>query len=251
MNKIIIILIFLCSNLSARDVGQTEIITDEGVEVFQKEKYYLLKKNVKINSDNYSLSANSVKAFFETDLYDIIYIESKGNALLKSKQGSTVKGELIKFFLKDERIEVYGINSSIEDKDLKMFSNEFIKIDNKLGSFILNGKNSVLENNTVYIIGEKILGSYNNVNDIKEISKLVVEDKLIANFKTNKFNLYASKAIYTKNDNIIELFENVKIVRDGETIIGDYAKINTFDQSYKIKSNNKNKVKILINKTNE
>ena len=38
-----------------RESGQTEITTDDGIEVFNKEKYYLLKKNVKINSDEYKL----------------------------------------------------------------------------------------------------------------------------------------------------------------------------------------------------
>ena len=33
----------------ARDVGQTEITTEDGIEVFQDEKYYLLKKNVEIH----------------------------------------------------------------------------------------------------------------------------------------------------------------------------------------------------------
>ena len=39
--KIIIILFFLFSSiLQARELGQTEITTEEGIEVYQKEKYY-------------------------------------------------------------------------------------------------------------------------------------------------------------------------------------------------------------------
>ena len=62
--------------------GQTEITTDEGIEVFQKEKYYLLKKNVKIISDEFELKADLVKAFFDEDLYDIGEIYSNGNVIL-------------------------------------------------------------------------------------------------------------------------------------------------------------------------
>ena len=44
MKKIFVLLIFLPFALLAREKGQPEITTEEGIEVFQKEKYYLLKK---------------------------------------------------------------------------------------------------------------------------------------------------------------------------------------------------------------
>ena len=40
--------IFASWNLLARNVGETEITTDEGIEVFQNEKFYLLKKMLKL-----------------------------------------------------------------------------------------------------------------------------------------------------------------------------------------------------------
>ena len=46
--RIILILLIFFSSLQARELGQTEITTEEGIEVYQKEKYYLLKKNVEI-----------------------------------------------------------------------------------------------------------------------------------------------------------------------------------------------------------
>ena len=59
-----LIFIFASWNLSARNSGETEITTDEGIEVFQNEKFYLLKKNVQIISDTFSLSGDEVKVFF-------------------------------------------------------------------------------------------------------------------------------------------------------------------------------------------
>ena len=41
----------------AREFGETEITTEDGIEVFQNEKYYLLKKNVVILSDNFNLDS--------------------------------------------------------------------------------------------------------------------------------------------------------------------------------------------------
>ena len=58
--------------------------------------------------------------------------------------------------------------------------------------------------------------------------------------------MFSSKAIFSEKNNLIELFDNVKVIRDSEIIIGDYAKINTLDESYKIISKKSNKVKILI-----
>ena len=72
MSKIFIsylIFIFASWNLLARNVGETEITTDEGIEVFQNEKFYLLKKNVQIISDTFSLSGDKVKVIFNKDLY--------------------------------------------------------------------------------------------------------------------------------------------------------------------------------------
>ena len=63
--------------------------------------------------------------------------------------------------------------------------------------------------------------------------------------------MFAKRAEYNKQENIIELFENVKIIRDNELITGDYAKINTLDESYFIKTNESKRVKVLLNKTDE
>ena len=72
-NKIITIFAFFLSfYLNAE---QTEITTTGGIEVFKQEKYYLLKENVIIDSDNFKLNADLVKAYFEKDLYDITRIE--------------------------------------------------------------------------------------------------------------------------------------------------------------------------------
>ena len=58
--------------------------------------------------------------------------------------------------------------------------------------------------------------------------------------------MFALKANYDKKNNIIELFDNVKILRDEESIYGDYAKINTLTESYKVTSKKSAKVKALL-----
>ena len=63
--------------------------------------------------------------------------------------------------------------------------------------------------------------------------------------------MYSKKAIYNKKTSIIELFENVKIIRGSEVITGDYGTLDTEKNSYKVKSNNTNKVKVVITNTDE
>ena len=115
MIRIFFVLFLLSSHSLARDIGQTEITTEEGIEVFQKEKYYLLKKNVNIVSDNFELSANLVKAFFEKDLYDITKIESEGRVKLSSNKGIVASGEKINFSTKNEDIHIFGNGNQIMD----------------------------------------------------------------------------------------------------------------------------------------
>ena len=56
---LVTIIFFTISNVNAVELGETQITAEDGIEVFQKEKYYLLKNNVEILSDNFNLYAES------------------------------------------------------------------------------------------------------------------------------------------------------------------------------------------------
>jgi len=252
MTKLLIIILFLSSSIFAREIGQTEITTDEGIEVFQKEKYYLLKKNVSIISDNFELKADLVKAYFDKDLYDISKIESETDVILKSSKGILAKGDKINFSTKNENITIKGNNSSLTYGNIYMFSQDLVKVDNLNGNFLIKGNGAELKTDSIHIFGSLIKGNFVTIDKVNEVEKLYVEDDKQANIKTEKINMFAKKANYNKQDNIIELFENVKVIRGNEIITGDYANIDTLNESYKVKSNNDNKkVKVLISQTNE
>ena len=51
--------------------------------------------------------------------------------------------------------------------------------------------------------------------------------------------------IYSKDNNLLELFDEVKIIKGQEITTGDYASINMETNNYSIKSIN-NKVQLLI-----
>ena len=113
-----IIIIFLISiTLNAREIGETEITTEDGIEVFQNEKYYLLKQNVKIVSDNFTLKADEVKINFEKNLYDITELDANGNVDFKSNEFETSgSGKYLNFKVKVEKIRQRNISINKEEE---------------------------------------------------------------------------------------------------------------------------------------
>ena len=243
-----IIVVFLFSfNIIAREIGETEITTEDGIEVFQDEKYYLLKKNVKILSDNFNLNAKDVKIDFDKSLYDITELTAKGEVnFVSSKFGLNSISESLKFEVKIEKLRVSGKNSELITTDIKMYSDGFIEINNISGDFKLEGPNSKLINESIFINAENIDGIFSNIGDQKEISFLNVIDKKISYVKNNNTEMYAKKINFDNKTSIIELIDDVVIIRNGEKIIGDYGTLDTKNNSYKIKSNNNTKVKVVI-----
>tara|TARA_B100000575_G_scaffold278583_1_gene266050 strand:+ start:1650 stop:2411 length:762 start_codon:yes stop_codon:yes gene_type:complete len=243
----ITIVVLFSFNIVAREKGETEITTEDGIEVFQDEKYYLLKKNVKIKSDNFNLNAKDVKIYFDESLYDITELNAKGEVYFdSSKFGMNSSSQSLKFEVKIEKLRVDGKNSKLISKDIEMYSDGFIEVDNQKGNFKLEGLNSKLINESILIKAEKIDGIFSNIEDQKEITFLNVIDKKISYVKNNNAEMYAKKINFDNKTSIIELIDDVVIIRDGEKITGDYGTINTEKNSYKIKSNNNTKVKVVI-----
>ena len=243
----IIVLFLLCDTLFARDKGETEITTEDGIEVYQEEKYYLLKKNVKIDSDNFILNADFVKIKFNESMYDIIELDAKGNVSFISEEYNVEgDGETLNFIVDIEKIKIEGLNSELLTNDIKMFSDGSIEVNNLDGDFYINGANSKLINDSIYIEGEKIDGIFSDTDIKKEIIFLNVFDNELSYVKNKETEMYAKKIKFDNSTSLIELFDNVTIIRNEEKITGDYGTLDTKNNSYKIKSNNKTKVKAII-----
>ena len=132
-----------------------------------------------------------------------------------------------------------------------MLSDGRIEVNNKDGSFVLTGPNSSMSSEDINITGENIDGQFSTIDENREVIKLNVKDEKISNIKTTDVDMYANKVVYNKKNSIIELFENVKVIRGNEIITGDYGTLDTDTNSYKVKSNNSNKVKVIITENNE
>ena len=246
-----IILSLMSFSLCSREIGETEITTEDGIEVFQDEKFYLLKKNVKIVSDNFTLSADDVKIDFDKSLYDITNLYAKGEVDFFSKEfGISSNGDILNFKVKIEKLRVEGQGSELLTKDVEMFSDGFIEVNNQNGDFLLKGLNSKLINESIVIIANSIDGNFVDKVDKKEITFLKVIDEKISYVKNNDTEMYAKKINFDYDTSIIELIDDVIIIRDDEKITGDYGTLDTNNNSYKIRSKNQKKVKVII-KDNE
>jgi len=235
-----------------RNVGETEITTEDGIEVFQEEKYYLLKKNVEIASDEFELNGDLVKIYFEKDLYDIKeLIASTDVNFVSNAYNIKGKGENLIFNVKNEQINVTGGESELFLETTEMYSDGSIKVDNIEGSFYIKGPNSKLITDEIFITGFIINGTLVNDNGARIISQLEVHDENMLNIVTEDTKMFSKKAFYDKEKSIIELFENVKIIRGSEVITGDYGVLDTDKNSYKVFSKNSNKVKAIISNNNE
>ena len=242
------ILCFLISTyVNARDTGETEITTEDGIEVFQNEKFYLLKKNVQIVSDNFILDADNVKIDFDESLYDITKLDAEGNVKFNSlKFKINGIGENLILIVKTEDLKIEGTGSELRTENINMFSDGFVKINNQNGNFSLKGLNSKLINETIFIEAESIEGTFSNNGSSNEIIYLDAIDNNISYVKNIDTEMYAKKINYNQKTSLIELIDNVTIIRGEEKITGDYGTLDTRNNSYKIKSNNKSKVKIII-----
>ena len=253
MIKFVIFFLFVLLNYKyafSRNIGETEITTEDGVEVFQEEKYYLLKKNVEIISDEFKLNGDLVKIYFDNDLYDIQELTASTDvSFISSAYNIKGKGELLTFNIQKEQIHVTGEASELFLETTEMFSDGSITVDNIAGSFSIKGTNSKLITDEIFITGFIINGTLINENGKRLISNLEVQDENILNIVTEDTEMFSKKAFYNKKESIIELFDNVKIIRGSEIITGDYGVLDTNKNAYKVSSKNSNKVKVIISNT--
>ncbi|MDC3016999.1 hypothetical protein OAZ90_00260 [Pelagibacteraceae bacterium] len=247
-----LLIILITCNVYARELGQTEITAEDGIEVYQDEKYYLLKKNVKIESDDLNLIGDTIKIYFDEDLYDIKKIDANGNVNIISKTNDiNANGTKVVFYTNKEEIFIDGLGSKLTTKNITMISDGFINVKNLVGEFILNGTNSKITTENITIEGNLIEGFFNSESNLNDIKNIKVTDEKLAYVKSNDTEMYANLIKYNKETSLIELEDNVKIIDGSETITGDYAEINTETNSYKINSSNSKSVKVIISNNNE
>ena len=154
--------------------------------------------------------------------------------------------KFLEFQVKIEKLRLEGDGSELITKDVKMISDGIIEVNNLSGDFSLNGLNSKLSNENILIIGNSINGIFSDTSEKREINFLKVFDEKISYIKNKDTEMYAKTINFKSDKSIIELLENVTIIRNDEKITGDYGTLDTKNNSYKVKSSNKSKVKVII-----
>ena len=167
-------------------------------------------------------------------------------AFSSQEYGINASGNNLLFEVNSEEIYITGINSKLITNDTTLSSDGKIRVNNINGKFLVVGPNSSMKTENIYIEGENIDGVFSRSNDTSEIDVLNVFDNKTAYIKDNQTEMYANNVKYNKETSLIELENNVKIIRNGEIITGDYGTLDTATNSYKVKSKNSKKVKVTI-----
>ena len=193
---IILNIIFINLKLSAEENlnYDTEITTDSGITLYQNEKYYELIDNVKIKSQNFNLKAENVIAYYKDDLYDLVKIIAKKNAEIDTLDGAIITGDEI----------IYEIESV---------------------NFFISG-NGFFSNEKLTVKSDEIKGEIKEFNKEKYINIVEAKDNKKVYIENQNMKSYSKSAIYSKDNNLLELFDEVKIIKGQEITTGDYASIN-------------------------
>ena len=107
--------------------------------------------------------------------------------------GLNSKSQSLEYEVKIEKLRLEGNNSELITKDIEMYSDGFIEVNNLNGKFKLEGLNSKLINEDVFIKAEKIEGVFSKIGDESEITYLNVIDKKVSYVKNNNTEMYAKK----------------------------------------------------------
>ena len=208
-------ILILYSNNYLYGKNPTTITTDGGIKIFQNEKYYDLRDNVFIESKNFKLNSDNVLAYYDKDFYDITKIIATGNTKLVTKDGAVIMGEKVIYDIIKEEFSITG--------------------------------NGSFKNERLTVIATEIDGSFIKVDDENQIKNVFARDDETVFINNNEMKSYSKSAIYAKKNEVLELFDDVKIIKNQEVTTGDYANINMINNNYTIKSKKGKKVKLLIN----
>ena len=217
--KKILLLLFLIDSISTglrsneNNNYSTKITTDGGITLYQNDKYYELVDNVIINSTNFDLNADNVIAYYKVDLYDLIKIIATGKAKIKTSDGAIISGDKI----------IYEIEN---------------------GNFKIEG-NGLFKNDKLTVKSKDIKGEIEEINNKKYIKNVEAKDDKKVYIQNQDMESYSKSAVYSKSNDLLELFDEVKIMKGKEITTGDYATINIKTNDYSIKSIN-NKVQLLL-----
>ena len=221
---------------------ERKVESDESLEWFEKEKYYLAKGNVILTKDGLRLNASKVRDNYQEDNGENVLkiIIANGDVVLtKGKIKAT--GEFMRYNVKDKIAFISGNFQTFTSPSGYIESTKKLIFNDNTNKAQAIGKVKIILKNNTKIFADRVNADF--TGKAKSLQKAIAKGNvMIENYIDGKKSL-ADIGIYDSNKEIIELKGNVKIINKGSVIMGSQGINNIKTGISKITGNTKQRVK--------
>lgn len=180
---------------------KSTLSAEQETRIYQKENKTESFGNAQVRQEGGNLSADKIVCFFTAEgKKELLRAEAYGNVVVKTAE-ETAKGAEGQYVPEIGEIVLYG------DARFAKRQNGFVEISNPDG--VLKAKKVV---------------AYISKKGKKELLRAVATGNV--EIVSPKGSAYGDRGVYTPQNNLVELFDNVKIIRDGNYISGAHAETN-------------------------
>ena len=117
-------------------------------------------------------------------------------------------------------------NNNLEESAIEISANEKIEVDKEYGVMIATGQAFVKEGETSLSADRLTAFSCETVDGDTKIIQINADNNVI--IKSDQGNAYAERGEYFVEKRIIKLYENVKLEKDGDILVGDQGVFNIY-----------------------
>ena len=113
-----------------------------------------------------------------------------------------------------------------EQTEIEISADEKIEVDKEKGVMIATGNAFVKEGITSLSADMLTAFSCQTIDGETQIIQINADQNVI--IKSDQGNAYANRGVYFVEKKIIELYDNVKLEKDGDILVGDTGKFNVY-----------------------
>ena len=117
-------------------------------------------------------------------------------------------------------------NNNLEESAIEISANEKIEVDKEYGVMIATGEAFVKEGETSLSADRLTAFSCETLGGDTKIIQINADNNVI--IKSDQGNAYAVRGEYFVEKRIIKLYENVKLEKDGDILVGDQGVFNIY-----------------------
>ena len=128
--------------------------------------------------------------------------------------------------IKNEENEEKRTKETDEEDEIEISADKKIEVDKENGVMIATGNAFVKKGGTS--LSADILTAFSCETTDGEMRIIQINADQNVVIKSDQGSAYANKGIYFVEKRIIELYENVKLEKDGDILVGDIGKFNVY-----------------------